>query len=115
MVTVGSSTTTPTDNTPDCSYCTDGCSSCQTSTDDSDDDDTDDDNSDMVTCERPGCGQSWPQGNSPPGCFAGDYPGQDCFAPALTKECMYCGQYVLVSEAGWYCDDTFTTTHAFYW
>ena len=25
---------TPTDNTPDCSYCTDGCSSCQSSSDD---------------------------------------------------------------------------------
>ena len=73
----------------------------------------DDDSGEMLTCQRPGCSQSWRVGDRLPGCFFGDYPGQDCLAPALTKECINCGQQVPVGEVGWYCDDSFTTTHAF--
>ena len=64
--------TPPPDNTPDCSYCTDGCSSCDSADDDDDDDDDSDsgttaptpsppapsepDPPETVSCARSACG-----------------------------------------------------------
>ena len=75
-VSVGSSDTDITDNTPDCSWCTDGCSACPTSTDDSDDTDSDDESGDsdtQSTCA--GCGDT--------------YDSDDAYSHTLFT-CKYC-------------------------
>ena len=76
------STPTPTpspmpsvDDTPDCSYCTGGCSACQQPY--NDDDSEDDDDETQVTCPR--CGGLWTKGEAAPICPFGVPDQGYCF------------------------------------